>query len=450
MTSATQSRGPIGVRVRELAAGAPIESVVLAIAVPPLFLHATYQPHVSIPLASTSVDVTLADLAIAAVLVAAVVRGRRDGFAPLRSAHGVLLAAAVLVVLGLLSLATPAVLGEEYGYATHTVSALKFAWYALLAPATVVLVRSGAEARPLFAGVVAWSTVATAVGALQFLGLVSEFQGRRPGQREPSLVGIHDFAALSGAALVVGLAGLALGAARPLSVRWTTAAMVVGGLGVVLSGALTGAAGVCLAAAAILLLARSRGIVGRRQLAVTAAVVLAVTAGTMLMRATAIERFAEFLGLRDRIEDTGVESYAHRTLLAYIGVRIWLDHPVAGVGWQSSSEDWAYEPYLADARKRFPDEPDQAFPAPAHRWGVQNLYLQVLADAGVIGFAALVALFAVAVRAAVRGARGSPAPVVGLAWLLVAAGVWAGIGLVPGIPLDALTWLALGLVTVRG
>ena len=43
-----------------------------------------------------------------------------------------------------------------------------------------------------------------------------------------------------------------------------------------------------------------------------------------------------------------------------------------------------------------------------------------------------------------RGARGSPVPVVGLAWLLVAAGVWAGIGLVPGIPLDALTWLALG------
>jgi len=68
----------------------------------------------------------------------------------------------------------------------------------------------------------------------------------------------------------------------------------------------------------------------------------------------------------------------------------------------------------------------------------------------VICLAALVALFAVAVRAGARGARGSPVPVVGLAWLLVAAGVWAGIGLVPGIPLDALTWLALGLVTVRG
>ena len=117
------------------------------------------------------------------------------------------------------------------------------------------------------------------------------------------------------------------------------------------------------------------------------------------MRADAIERFSEFLGLRDRVEDTRVESYAHRTLLAYIGGRIWLDHPIVGVGWQASSEEWAYGPQLDDARTRFPDEPDEAFPSPEHPWGVQTLYLQVLADAGVIGFAVLVALFAVAVMA---------------------------------------------------
>ena len=31
------------------------------------------------------------------------------------------------------------------------------------------------------------------------------------------------------------------------------------------------------------------------------------------------------------------------------------------------------------------------------------------------------------------------------AWLLVAMGVWSALGLVAGIPLDGLTWLALGL-----
>ena len=166
----------------------------------------------------------------------------------------------------------------------------------------------------------------------------------------------------------------------------------------------------------MLLLARGRGTVRGRQIAVVAAILLMVTAGTALMRATAIERFAEFLGLRDRVEDTRVESYAHRTLLAYIGARIWLSHPVAGVGWQASSEEWAYGPH----------------------------------DLGLVGLAALVGLFVVAVVAAVRGARGSPVPVVGIGWLLVAAGVWAGIGLVPGLPLDALTWLAVALVAVRG
>ena len=450
VTAATQSGAPLGARVRALVAGVPAESIVLALAVPPLFLHATYQPHVSIPLASTSVDLTLADLAVAVVLAAALVRSRRDGLAPLRRARPLLLAALVLVSIALLSLATPALLGEDYAYATHTVSALKFAWYALLLPATVILVRSVAEARPLLAAVIGWSVVATTVGSLQFLGLVSEFEGKRPGQREPSIVGIHDFAALSGAALVVGLAGLALGHGRPLSPRWTVPALITGALGLVLSGALTGTVGVWLAAGAILFLGRLRAAVGRRQAVAVVAIVLAVTAGTMLMRATAIERFAEFLGLRDRVEDTNVESYAHRTVLAYIGGRIWLGHPVAGVGWQASSEEWAYGPYLDDARSRFPDEPDEAFPSPAHPWGVQTLYLQMLADMGVVGFAALLALFAIAVYAAARGARGSPVPIVGLAWLLVAAGVWAGIGLVPGIPLDALTWLALALMTVRG
>ena len=448
--TATQARAPLGGRVRALAPGAAVESLVLALAVPPLFLHATYQPHVSIPLGGTTVDVTLADAAIAAVLAAAVVRGRREGFAPLLQARGVVIAAAALVAVGLLSLATPAVLGEDYAYATHAVSALKFAWYALLLPATVLLVRRVADARPLFVGVVAWSVAATTVGALQFLGLVSEFEGKRPGQREPSFVGIHDFAALSGAALALGLVALALGPARPLGPRWTAPALVTGGLGIVLSGAMTGAIGMWLAAAAVLLLARLRGSVRWRQVGTVAAVALVVTAGTSLMRADAIERFSEFLGLRDRVEDTRVESYAQRTLLAYIGGRIWLDHPIVGVGWQASSEEWAYGPQLDDARKRFPDEPAEAFPSPEHPWGVQTLYVQVLADAGVIGFAVLVALFAVAVMSAVRGARGSPVPVVGLAWLLVAVGVWAGIGLVPGIPLDALTWLALALVTVRG
>jgi O-antigen ligase len=199
----------------------------------------------------------------------------------------------------------------------------------------------------------------------------------------------------------------------------------------------------------VLLAARALGALRARRAVALAAVTLLVTAGTAAMRADTIERFAEFLGIRDRVAETGVESYAHRTLLAYIGGRIWLDRPITGVGWQASSEEWAYGPFLDDARERFPDEPVQAFPSPAHPWGIQLLYLQVAADLGIAGIALLLGLAAAAVTAGVRGLRSSTAALVGVGWLCVAAGVWAGIGLVAGLPLGALTWIAIGLATVR-
>ena len=437
-------------RLRACAGGAALEPAAMALAVPALFLHATYQPHVSIGLASTSIDITLADVAIGLVALAALRRAGRDGFSPLRDGRLVLVFAALFVLSAFVALATPALLGEEYAFAPHAVSASKLAWYALLLPATMLLVRSTRDAVPLLRAIVAWSLAATTWGVLQFAGVVTEFQGKRPGQREPSFVGIHDLAALSGAALALGTIGLAAGDGRPLGRRFSAVALVSGALGVVCSGAMTGVGGVWLAAAVILLSVRAWGLLRSRRAVAVLAIVLLVSAGTAAMRATTLERFAEFLGLRDRIEDTGVESYAQRTLLAYIGGRIWLDHPLTGVGWQASSEQWAYEPYLADARVRFPDEPEEALPSPERPWGIQTLYLQVAADLGLAGVVALVGLFAAGVAAAVRELRDSPAALAGLAFVLVAAGVWAGIGLVPGLPLAALTWLGFGLVTARG
>jgi len=435
--------------VRALVGDAASEALVLAAAVPFLFLHATYQPSVSLGVGSTSIDVTLADAAIACVLVAAVLRARRDGWQPLAHARIVVGLAAAFLLVCALSLATPSLLGEDYDLTRHAISLAKFTWYAALLPATVLLVRSSVDLVPVVRAFVAWSVAATSWGLLQFLGIVAEFEGKRPGQREPSFVGIHDLAALSGAALVVGAIGIALGDGRPAGRRWSVVALATGALGVVLSGAMTAVLGLWLALAAVLLGARAvSALRGRRALALVG-VVLLVTVGTASMRASTIERFAEFIGLRERVADTGVESYAHRTLLAYIGGRIWLDRPVTGVGWQASSEEWAYGPFLDDARARFPSEPAQAFPSPEHPWGIQLLYLQVAADLGIAGIALLLGLAAAGVTAGIRGLRSSPAALVGLGWLCVAAGVWTGIGLVAGLPLEALTWIAFGLVSVR-
>ena len=435
--------------LRALVGDAPTEALVLAAAVPFLFLHATYQPSLSLDVGSTSIDVTLADVAIAATLAAAAVRAERQGWQPLRRAKTLLGFAAALVVVGAVSLATPSLLGEEYDLGVHAISVAKFAWYASLLPATVLLVRSARDAVPLLRAIVAWSVAASSVGVLQFVGVVAEFEGKRPGQREPSFVGIHDFAALSGAALVVGAIGIGLGDGRPAGRRWSAVALASGGLGIVLSGAMTAVLGLWLAIAAVLLGARAVGALRRSRALAILGVTLLVTAGTAAMRADTIERFTEFIGLRDRVEETGVESYAHRTLLAYIGGRIWLDNPITGVGWQASSEEWAYGPFLEDARERFPNEPEQAFPAPDRPWGIQLLYLQVAADLGIAGLVALLGLAATGIAAGIRGLRSSPVALAGLGWLLVAVGVWAGIGLVPGLPLGALTWIAFGLVTVR-
>lgn len=447
--SPLETTSAIAESTRRLTTGASWAPWILAAALPALFLHIRYQPKVSAEVGSTSIDVTLADAAIAAVFVAAVLRARRDGFAPLRAARFVLVSAGALVVISLLSLMTPSLLGEDYAVATHAVSALKFAWYALLLPAVILIVRKRSDASPLMHVTVAWSAVATSWGLLQFLGLVSEFEGRRPGQREPSFVGIHDFAALSGAALALGVASLVWSKERPLRKPWITAAVVSGAVGIVLSGAMTGVAGIWLATAAIFLVARSRESFSPHGAAVAVACVLAVTAGTTLMRADAIERLAEFIGIRDKTEETGAESYPQRVLLAYIGTKVWLEHPIIGVGWQASSEEWAFEPHLDDARRRFPDQPESAFPSREHPWGVQNLYIQTLADLGVVGMVATLALFGTTTAAALRGARTSWVPLIGLAWLLVCVGVWGGLGIVAGIPLLALTWISVGLAAVR-
>jgi len=423
--------------------------LLLAAAIPLLFLHVMYQPTAAFGAGATSVDVRLSDLAIGAVAVAAALRLRREGLGVLREAAVPLAAAGLFLAVIFASCFLPVLRGESYALASSLVTAAKFAWYALLAPATIVLVGSRRDAGLVFRTLVAWSAVATVWGALQFLGLVNEFEGKRPLQREPSFVGIQDLAALSGAALLLGLIGLLL-RGEPVGRRWVPAAVGAGALGLVLSGAMVGVIGAWLAAGAAVLLVSRNGRVPKRAVAVIVTVLVAVTVGVTAMRATALEQFAEFLGIRQHTSQSGgIQSYAHRTLLGYIGVRIFLGHPLTGVGWQASMDDFAYSPYLAAAHRRFPSEPAEAFPSPAHRWGVQNAYIQTLADLGAIGLLALVAAFGSALVTGVRRSRVTPLALVGVSWLLVAAGVWLGLGLFAGIPLAALTWIAFGLTSAR-
>ena len=191
----------------------------------------------------------------------------------------------------------------------------------------------------------------------------------------------------------------------------------------------------------MLLVAARRGSLDTRRAAAVVAVAAVVGAGTVALRSANLESF--FFGRGHNARN--VESYSQRTLLGYIGLRIFGDHPALGVGWQGSSDEFAYGPYLADAHRRYPDQPELAFPSPAHPYGVQNGYIQALADLGVPGLALLLATLAAGLWLGLRAAARSAVALAAVCWLLVAMGVWLGIGLVAGIPLDALVWLALGV-----
>jgi O-antigen ligase len=169
------------------------------------------------------------------------------------------------------------------------------------------------------------------------------------------------------------------------------------------------------------------------------------------IRADSLEEFVRFLGISEQREPEGVETYSQRTVLAYIGIRIWEDNPVLGVGWQRSSRVEVFEPYLADARRRFPDVVDLAFPAAGREWGVQNLYIQILADAGLVGLALLLAVGVAGMVLLWRTVAHAPRPwaagagIATICAILTLAGEWASLGIVAGIPILAATFILLGI-----
>jgi O-antigen ligase len=403
--------------------------VLFALVVPLVFLHADYQPSVSVDEAT----LYLSDVAVLAAGAIGLYAGLQLGFAPLREGRAVWFAAGAFCAVVFASNVYGALVDDDYAFTTHFLTAAKFVEYGLLALAAPLVFRAASELTPLLWTLTAWSIAATTGAALQFLGVLNEFEGRRPGQREPSFLGIHDLAALSGATLAVGLLALALGERRRLG----AIAGVAGALGVILSGATTAVAGVVAAGLAAWLL-------GRRRALAIAAVVAVVAGGVVAIRSVDTRPLLDALGIdRPRKVETDPEaSWQQRFALAYIGGRIFLEQPVFGAGWQRSEDEEVYGPFVDDARRRFPDLPERALPSAEHPWGVQNAYVQAAADMGVLGLAAFLALFLVPLRAAWRAGAAGGVPIL---WLLVSMGVWIGLGVVAGIPLVGLTWLAVGL-----
>ncbi len=415
---------------------ADLLALVPAAAIPLLFLHARYQPAVVVgPL-----TVYLSDVAVGLTVLAAVVAGVLAGWEPLVRTRRLWLIAAGLLVLCVVSCFWRPFDETQ----KHLVTAAKFVEYPFLAPALVLLLRRRVQVERLLAVAVLWSLVASAWGSLQFLGLVNEFNGRRPGQLEPSFIGNIDFAAVSGASLATAFALLAAGRRS----RLIPAALLAGAVGAILAAQVLPFSGMVVMAALCLMAGRRTRTLDLRRAATIVATTFVVAVGVLALRSYDTANFLRFLGIRpaSSTASTQVQTGSQRTMLGYIGLRIWIDHPLLGVGFERSAD--RYQPYLAAAKRRFPQAED-AYPSKQHPWGVQNLWIQLLADMGVLGLVLGGAVFVTGFLFALRAPSGTRVlGLVAASWLVVAIGTWNAVGIVAGIPLDAVTWIGLGLAAV--
>ena len=82
---------------------------------------------------------------------------------------------------------------------------------------------------------------------------------------------------------------------------------------------------------------------------------------------------------------------------------------------------------------------------------MQNFWVQLLADTGILGLALGLGTFIVGLVTALRAPpRYAFVGLVAAGWILVAAGTWNAVGIVAGVPLQAVTWLGFGLAAVAG
>ncbi len=419
-------------------------ALVVAAALPLLFVHAEFQPSISVSVGSASVTAFLSDFAVLVVVAAAAVGIRHGGRRLQRGRWLWAVALAFFVWVGV-ELLWGRHRSPSYPLTTHAVTAAKFCEYALLAPALVVLLRTARDLLLAAWSLVLTSVAASIVGVAQFFGADVAGKGTA-GHRQASFLSSSDFAALSAGVLLLGVAGIALPRLRvPRSLA--IVALATGVVGTIVAGAVASVLGIATGLLLLAALAIRHRELALRPAAVVAAAALVTVAGVVAIRGSDLEHFGRFLGATTSApqHDTKIQTYAHRTVLSWIGLQIWTDHPVLGVGWEGSAEPATFEPYLPAARRRFPSEPAIAFPAaspPDRRYGVQDAWLQSLADLGVIGCALWASVFVAAGWLAFRG-RTRTAP-----WALACVGLlvwlWTAQGFVAGIPLDALTWVAFG------
>jgi hypothetical protein len=422
-----------GLRVKELwrAAGGPALALYLVAVAASLFRVAD-QPSVDLGAGSTDVSLVPADLAfaaLAAVSIAELARGRLPR-GPTRTV--LIVAAAFATWLGLSALPNGG---------TAVVAAGRLLELGVLALATPLLLRRIEHLWLLVGTLLVMTLVAVSVAVAGFL--------TDPGRRQGAFMGEHDLAALASVSLAVGL-GFVFAEGRLR--RLPLAILVVGAIGVILGAALASLLGVFLLAGAIVAVAAVRGRTSRVALVVTAVLLAGTTAGTLAMRSNELGFLAVLAQQEEDEPGEFAASWSQRLIFAYVGLRIFADHPIVGTGWYPLLPPEEFAEHLPDARERFDNQPARYFPPADGLFIPQQTPDQVLYELGLVGVALLLVLAIVVVRTAWRTSRAWPrgpdeaAAYLPAAWTASLLGVLAGAALFGGTPIAAMFWLTIGMV----
>jgi hypothetical protein len=329
---------------------------------------------------------------------------------------------------------------------TAFTSAARLAELFVLTFAAAVLIDSKERFEALAIVVLGFCVAAAAWAMVQFVD-------HGPG-RQPSFLGEHDLAALGTMTIVIGLAALYARRGRPDSL--TLIALIAGSVAVTLGAALASLVGLYLAAGAVVALAIARHDLRRAPLFATILVVVAISAATLTLRSGDLGFLKSWFGPEPDTPGQYAASWSQRLIFAYIGGRVFFDHPLLGTGWYGELPATEYARYLPDAHARFPDQPPHYFPTEDGTFIPQQTYDQMLYELGIVGFALLLVLLAVAMRKAVAAAlqwpRGPASELAYLpaAWLAAIVGALAGAALFGGTPIAGMFWLTLGVVAAAG
>jgi O-antigen ligase len=413
-----------------------------------VFVHPDFEPSAS--LGRVSLDPP--DVAAAVAIVVAAIEMRRTGRRP-GSLGLVWILLGLFLLYALVECFLPLISNSSYDWKKHIVTWGKFTEFALLAPASAVLLARRRALRALAKTIVALAVAAAVVGLVQFAG-AGIFRGWGVANREPSFTGVHELGALGVVTLsVVFVANLN---EWLLTQRWIWTAALGGIVCAVLSGTVAAGIGLAAGAAVGALVAIRRGWLSRRSLALLLVSVAVCGGGIFALRAGDISQYTRYIGLAkaDHGTNANVQTYAQRSLQFYIGYRVWRDHPVFGAGWISIREPSVYGPQLPAAHREFPDQPPLAFPSPQHPWGIDNAYAQVLAELGLVGAVLFGALLIAVLERGLRASLRRPSDrawiaLLGTTWALIAAGLWIGQDLNVSPVTDTL-WLGIGLIAVAG